>query len=531
MYSMKKETKIIIFALLAIFWGTSSIQAQEVNTKRYITLTVKEGASITFNILADSGGSYIKIVSGNNEQIITAGNTFYTVRNDHTTRASIMTIYGNVRGLICSSNAENITGLDASHNTELAELFCSNNKLTALDISSNIKLEKLYCFGNLIPSIDISRNTELTELDCSDNQIVALDVSKNTKLTKLLCANNKLAALDARSNTKLEQLYCFGNLIPSIDVSSNTELTELDCSNNQIVALDVSKNTKLTKLLCANNKLVALDASNNTKLEQLYCFGNSLPQLDLKTNTYLSSLYCNENSLTSLDMSKNARLTFVNCRKNKLTLLDVTHNAELMGLIGDNNSIFSLDVSKSLHLTSLFCSENSLASLDISKNTQLKYLVCYGNNLSTVVLDDIYCALPDRKGEFSGVIRPSLNASSSENTKVIATNGSNATSKNWKVQYYESDTDITGFTGTHQCGGGTDIDDTKNNPSLIIYPNPVKDILHISSDKPMHSIRIYNMYGTEVLQTVDTNCINVSHLPTGIYMVRADNKIVRIIKE
>jgi internalin-related protein len=284
-------------------------------------------------------------------------------------------------------------------------------------------------------------------------------------------------------------------------------------------------------LLCANNKLVALDASNNTKLEQLYCFGNSLPQLDLKTNTYLSSLYCNENSLTSLDMSKNARLTFVNCRKNKLTLLDVTHNAELMGLIGDNNSISSLDVSKSLHLTSLFCSENSLASLDISKNTQLKYLVCYGNNLSTVVLDDIYCALPDRKGKFSGVIRPSLNASSSENTKVIATNGSNATSKNWKVQYYESDTDITGFTGTHQCGGGTDIDNTKNNPSLIIYPNPVKDILHISSDKPMHSIRIYNMYGTEVLQTVATNCINVSHLPSGIYMVRADNKIVRIIKE
>lgn len=468
MYSMKKETKIIIFALLAIFWGTSSIQAQEVNTKRYITLTVKEGASITFNILADSGGSYIKIVSGNNEQIITAGNTFYTVRNDHTTRASIMTIYGNVRGLICSSNAENITGLDASHNTELAELFCGNNKLTALDISNNTKLEKLYCFGNLIPSIDISHNTELTELDCSDNQIVALDVSKNTKLTKLLCANNKL---------------------------------------------------------------VALDASNNTKLEQLYCFGNSLPQLDLKTNTYLSSLYCNENSLTSLDMSKNARLTFVNCRKNKLTLLDVTHNAELMGLIGDNNSISSLDVSKSVLLTSLFCSENSLASLDISKNTQLKYLVCHGNNLSTVVLDDIYCALPDRKGEFSGVIRPSLNASSSENTKVIATNGSNATSKNWKVQYYESDTDITGFTGTHKCGGGTDIDDTKNNPSLIIYPNPVKDILQISSDKPIHSIRIYNMYGTEVLQTVDTNCINVSHLPTGIYMVHADNKIVRIIKE
>ncbi|MFC2579849.1 MAG: T9SS type A sorting domain-containing protein, partial [Bacteroidota bacterium] len=60
---------------------------------------------------------------------------------------------------------------------------------------------------------------------------------------------------------------------------------------------------------------------------------------------------------------------------------------------------------------------------------------------------------------------------------------------------------------------------------------PVKDILNIATDKPVHSIRIYNVYGTEVAYATDTNSIDVSHLPAGVYMVRADGKVARIIKE
>jgi len=99
------------------------------------------------------------------------------------------------------------------------------------------------------------------------------------------------------------------------------------------------------------------------------------------------------------------------------------------------------------------------------------------------------------------------------------------------VQYFGDDADITGFTGTHQCGGGTGIDEAKDLPSLAVYPNPVKDVLNIATDKPVHSIRIYNVYGTEVAHATDTNSIDVSHLPAGVYMVRADGKVARIIKE
>ena len=97
--------------------------------------------------------------------------------------------------------------------------------------------------------------------------------------------------------------------------------------------------------------------------------------------------------------------------------------------------------------------------------------------------------------------------------------------------YYESADNITGFTGTHQCGGSTGIDETKSLPALAVYPNPVKDVLNIATDKPVHSIRIYNVYGTEVAQAANTKSINVSHLPAGVYMVRADGKVARIIKE
>ena len=128
-------------------------------------------------------------------------------------------------------------------------------------------------------------------------------------------------------------------------------------------------------------------------------------------------------------------------------------------------------------------------------------------------------------------MQPLHDASLPDKDIVLATNGNNATSKNWKILYFKDFTDIKGFTGTHQCGGSTSIDEAKGLPALAVYPNPVKDILNIISDTPVHSIRIYNVYGTEVAQAADTKSINVSHLPTGVYMVRADGKVVRIIKK
>ena len=319
--------------------------------------------------------------------------------------------------------------------------------------------------------------------------------------------------------------------ITALDASHNVPLAYINCDNNSISLLNVSKNTQLSALYCSDNSLATLDVSNNGQLEYLNCYNNKLTQLDLKNNTKLTFLNCGRNTLASLDLSKNTQLSILYCNDNKLTSLSVDHNILLKSFGCNNNLLSALDVSKNTQLDILYCYTNRLTKLDVSKNTQLKRLYCHTNNFTTAALDDIYCSLPDRKGQTEGQIQPLFNASSADKSKVLATNGNNAIAKGWKIQYFEKNTDITGFTGTHQCGGGTGIDEAKGLPSLTIYPNPVKDVLNIAADKPVHSVRIYNVYGTEVAHAADTNSINVSHLPAGVYMVRADGKVARIIKE
>ena len=319
--------------------------------------------------------------------------------------------------------------------------------------------------------------------------------------------------------------------ITALDASHNVPLAYINCDNNSISSLNVSKNTQLSALYCSDNSLATLDVSNNGQLEYLNCYNNKLTQLDLKNNTKLTFLNCGRNTLASLDLSKNTQLSILYCNDNKLTSLSIDRNILLKSFGCNNNLLSSLDVSKNTQLDILYCYTNRLTKLDVSKNTQLKRLYCHTNNFTTAALDDIYCSLPDRKGQTEGQIQPLFNASSADKSKVLATNGNNAIAKGWKIQYFEKNTDITGFTGTHQCGGGTGIDEAKDLPSLAIYPNPVKDVLNIATDKPVHSIRIYNVYGTEVAHAADTNSINVSHLPAGVYMVRADGKVARIIKE
>ena len=264
------------------------------------------------------------------------------------------------------------------------------------------------------------------------------------------------------------------------------DLTGFDCSVNvaKLTALDASKNTQLTVLSCSNNQLTSLDISRNTQLTTLFCYNNHFTILDVLKNTALTELDCSKNQLIALDVSKN------------------------------------------MHLATLFCYNNQLTSLDISKNMQLAELDCYDNNFSTAALDAIYCALPVREAVDKAKIHPVYDASSANHATVLATNKQNAIDKNWKVQYYADNTDIP-TTGSYVCPA-TDIAEATADQQLTLYPNPVGDMLYLSATA--RTIHIYNMYGTEVLRATDTDRIAVSNLPTGVYTVKADGTVVKMVK-
>ena len=262
------------------------------------------------------------------------------------------------------------------------------------------------------------------------------------------------------------------------------------------------------------------DCSNNKE---------NLTAIDVSKNTQLTELSCEENTLSSLDVSKNTQLTILSCRDNKLNSLDISHNTQLTELYCESNNLSSLDVSKNTQLTRLDCFNNRLSNLDISHNTQLTELYCHGNNFTTAALDDIFCALPDRTGKENGLIEPVYSDTSSNHAIVLATNKANAIAKNWKVQYYADDTDIPATTGTYECGTPhTDIAEATAEPALTLYPNPVADVLYLSATA--RTVRIYNTYGIEVAHATDTDRIDVSHLPAGVYTVRADGTVAKMVK-
>ena len=74
----------------------------------------------------------------------------------------------------------------------------------------------------------------------------------------------------------------------------------------------------------------------------------------------------------------------------------------------------------------------------------------------------------------------------------------------------------------------TDIVEASAEPALTLYPNPVAEVLYLSATA--RTIRIYDMYGTEVAHATDTDKVEVSHLPAGVYTVKADGTVAKMVK-
>ena len=66
---------------------------------------------------------------------------------------------------------------------------------------------------------------------------------------------------------------------------------------------------------------------------------------------------------------------------------------------------------------------------------------------------------------------------------------------------------------------------SNNDDIFTLYPNPTTEFVNMNSEA--QRVFIYNINGKLVMQTTNTNVINVSSLPKGIYIIQAqlNNKI------
>ncbi|MFC2605640.1 MAG: cell wall anchor protein, partial [Bacteroidota bacterium] len=180
---------------------TTGTYVCQVNTSRYITLTVADGEAIKLDFQAAVAATPVRIESGSNTQDITVG-TSWKGTASYTADDTEMTVYGDIIGFDCSQNGANLAAIDVSHNTQLKRLDCWSNLLSNLDVSHNTELKTLFCYKNRLSSLDISHNTQLTMLDCKGNGLTSLDVSKNIQLKELYCHSNNF------STQALDDIYC-----------------------------------------------------------------------------------------------------------------------------------------------------------------------------------------------------------------------------------------------------------------------------------------------------------------------------------
>ena len=475
--------------------------------------------------------------------------------------------------LYCYKNQ--LTALDVTKNIALTELYCYENRFTTLDVTKNTALEVLGCYNNQIKALDVTKNTALTKLYCYNNpQLNSLNIVGNNAIKNIYIygCNFSACGLDSIFRdlpqclpTDSAKILIKSNAStnPGTDgcrdtIASHRNWAVLNFKGNN--SMDTIKNSFYTCVPNMNlNRAIRLGvvsgqtisvaikaAANNTHIrftcgstDTILTVGTSWSywQLPAKADSMvffgdITRFNCNTNgnNITAISTKTNPILEELQCIGNAISTLDLSHNVELSELYCLGNRLTSLDLSHNHKLTKLACYDNSqLQHIDVNGCYPLSRVVVYGCNLSDCGLDSLLRALPRRSSDNKGKIfikdGTSTNPGSSGCQDTIASH------KNWVVLDYNGGSPDTIANTLYTCADTPTGNDRHltNETDIKIYPNPVTDILYLSATAS--TIHIYDIYGIEVARATDTDKVGVSHLPDGVYIVRADGAVAKMVKQ
>jgi hypothetical protein len=195
----------------------------------------------------------------------------------------------------------------------------------------------------------------------------------------------------------------------------------------------------------------------------------------------LETLKSRGNFLQTLDLSQNAQLKWLHVETNPLTEIDLSQNFLMERLWIYQLQLSQLEVAHMPHLESLRVYANDLKSLNIQN----------GNNLMLT--------------DFQAYNNPGLFCIQVDDEEFANSN------PNWE----KDETAVY----SENCLLG--IPDLNVNNGFVLYPNPVKDILSIESEKPLLEVRIFDLTGKRIVPVwLNDSTIDLQWLPQGLYFVQ-----------
>jgi hypothetical protein len=358
----------------------------------------------------------------------------------------------------------------------------------------------------------------------------------------LFCSDNSLSALDVSQNTALERLYCSGNSLSSLDVSQNTALEELDCYNNSLSSLDVSQNTVLYYFTCFDNHIPLSDlylVSERLKINGgyvsfRYLGSQTLPALSVLKETVLFT----DQSIFDIEYTKYIVLDTNGASVNPsdydtLNGTITFHTAGVYVVTMSNDSIISdpsypakatitLTVKDSLSI------DASLSNLTVStgslspafNSTTYSYTVDVPYSTSSITLT---ATTTDANASISGDGVKNLSVGANVFT-IIVTAEDGATTQTYTV--------------TVNRAANVGIVETQvSNLPVQVYPNPTTGQLVIEMSEignRTSEIQIYDIVGklqqSKIVNLQSEIILDISHLANGLYYLRIEDRVVKIVK-
>lgn len=409
------------------------------------------------------------------------------LQNDNITDLTGIEYFVNFTELDAQLNL--LTEIDLSNNLALVNVDLRANYLTHIDLSSNPDLQILSVDNNNLTELDLTGYDSLIGLDCSGNEISSLTFDGNP-LNYLIFTGNQVSEVDLSSLTALEILYAKSNSLTEIDLSLNTQLKQVYVSSNALETINVSGLTSLQTFYCQFNNLTSLDLTGLTSLDRVYCFKNyDLNDIIFDSPNNIDKLWISDTDIESLELSS-SNLRILYAYNTPLTSLELQisgapigqtirlYNTLLESVDLSNSFVRFLEINDNPNLTSINIQNGSNWRLDVGESDFSNLPM-----LESICLDE-YGGVDELIAELQAVLGP-------------------------EVDYYNNE----------DCSELILSVEEFNENELIVYPNPVNDLLTIQSDVPIASLIVYDQLGVKVLEINNHDQIDFSTLASGLYVI------------
>ena len=347
--------------------------------------------------------------------------------------------------------------------------------------------------------IDFDLNgTPFPRLDANnDGQISQAEALLVNKLNLSYAELNNLNGLQFFTNLKsFESLFFRGTSFnfPTLINLENLALSNAVSTDTNLALLNLSGNTNLKSVSCSSIAS-SVNLSNLDQLTNLNLTG-SFTSLNLNDAVDLLVLSITA-PLQSLNLTNNTRLINLHLSNTSFTTLNLSTCLNLENIDIRNGMMQTLNLGNLRHVRYLFVPDNRLTSLNANKLFNLDLLYCQNNRLTELFLEN---DIIEQQVIFSG--NPNLTSICCDANEVV---------------YMQNQCNTLGYTtNIRSCAPPT-----TSSSRLAMFPNPVHDQLHLTSDTCIDKIEIFSSNGLLVMSTNTTTApLDMQSFPSGLYFVR-----------